>query len=117
MIEKISILTEYKTLKSEMDNLPPSPEHMHWFEYNFLFVLAGAGSVDKLGDHTKLGYEQRKRIYSISNEGRLLFAKGVASYIIFLAETTGVSNKETIATAKTKLAKLNNIDELLSQIH
>ena len=100
-----------------MDKLPASPEHMHWFEYNFLYVLAGAGSIDKLGDHTKLGYDQRKRFYAISNEGRLLFAKGVASYIIFLAETTGVSTKETVTTAKAKLAKLNSIDDLLSQIH
>lgn len=104
-------------LKSEMDKLPASPDHMHWFEYNFLFVLAGEGSIDKLGDHTKAGYNQRKRFYAISKEGRLLFAKGIASYIIFLAETTGISNKETIATAKAKLTKLNNIDELLAQIH
>lgn len=112
-----NIFESESILQSEMNKLPPSPEHMHWFEYNFLFVLAGAGSPDKLGDHTKLGYEQRKRFYTISKEGRLLFAKGVASYIIFLAETTGISNKETISTAKAKLAKLTDIDELLTQIY
>jgi hypothetical protein len=111
------IFDSESVLKLEMDKLPASPEHMHWFEYNFLYVLAGEGSIEKLGDHTKAGYDQRKRFYAISNEGRLLFAKGIASYIIFLAETTGISNKETIALAKAKLAKLNNIDELLAQIH
>ena len=51
-----------------------SPEHMFFFEYNFLFVLAAGGRPDKtaLGDHSPAGYAQRARFYSISAEARLI---------------------------------------------
>jgi hypothetical protein len=53
------------------------PEHMFWFEYNFLYVLAAGGRAEKaaLGDHTPAGYQQRARFYGVSAEGRLLFAR------------------------------------------
>jgi hypothetical protein len=78
---------------------PPSPEHMFWFEYNFLHVLAAGGRPEKaaLGDHTPAGYQQRARFYTISDEGRLNFAKNVASYIVFLAENTGLAPAATCA--------------------
>ena len=38
----------------------------------------------------QVGYAQRARFYGgISAHGRLQFAKGIASYILFLADTTG----------------------------
>ena len=33
--------------RAALEALPPSPEHMFWFEYNFLYVLAGGGRPDK----------------------------------------------------------------------
>ena len=33
--------------RAALESLPPSPEHMFWFEYNFLYVLAGGGKATK----------------------------------------------------------------------
>lgn len=81
---------------------PASPEDVFWFEYNFLYVLAAEGRADKasLGDHGAAGYRQRARFYSVSAQARTLFAKRVADYIIFLAESTGLAG-----TAKTEQAR------------
>jgi hypothetical protein len=91
---------------------------MFWFEYNFLYVLAGGGKAEKsaLGDHSPAGYRQRARFYSISDEGRLNFAKNIASYIIFLAETTALATKERCAAAGKLLASYKTLDELLAGI-
>lgn len=86
--------------------LPADPEHMFWFEYNFLYVLAAGGDAAKssLGDHSPKGYAQRKRFYSISPEGRLAYARRVAEYLIFLAESTGLVPSNRCAEAKARLA-------------
>jgi hypothetical protein len=78
---------------------------MIFFEYNFLFVLAAGGRPEKaaLGDHSPAGYAQRARFYAISPEARLLYAKGVAGYIIFLAEHTGLVPAERCAAARACL--------------
>ncbi|MCU0792723.1 MAG: tagaturonate epimerase family protein [Opitutaceae bacterium] len=92
--------------RAAIEALPPSPEHMFWFEYNFLHVLAAEGRADKaaLGDHTAAGYRQRARFYAISQEGRLRFAKNVASYLLFLAENTGLAPASRVAAARAELA-------------
>jgi hypothetical protein len=99
--------------------LAPSPEAMFFFEYNFLFVLAAGGRPEKaaLGDHTKAGYTQRARFYSVSPEARLLYAKGVASYIIFLAEHTGLVPAERCGAARSQLGRIATHDELLNEIY
>ncbi|ACB77565.1 tagaturonate epimerase family protein [Opitutus terrae] len=104
--------------RQAIEALPPSPEHMFWFEYNFLYVLAGGGKPEKsaLGDHSPAGYQQRARFYSISEEGRLLFAKGIASYLIFLAENTGLATKERCAAAAKLLAGYTSLRAMLSDI-
>lgn len=104
--------------RKAVEALPPSPEHMFWFEYNFLYVLAGGGKPEKsaLGDHSPAGYQQRARFYSISEEGRLLFAKGIASYLIFLAENTGLATKERCAAAAKLLAGYTSLRAMLSDI-
>ena len=78
--------------RAALTSLTPHPDHMLWFEYNFLYVLAANGSHERsqLGDHSPVGYQQRERFYSISDEGRLRYSQRVADYLIFLAETTGV---------------------------
>ncbi len=88
-----------------LDALEPSPDHVFWFEYNFLYVLAAEGRADKdaLGDHSPSGYNQRSRFYSISDEGRLLFACNVARYILFLAENVGISDAVTCQKARAEL--------------
>ena len=92
--------------RAAIEALQPSPEHMFWFEYNFLHVLAAEGRADKaaLGDHTAAGYRQRARFYAISEEGRLGFAKNVASYLLFLAENTGLAPAARVAAARAELA-------------
>ena len=57
--------------RAALESLPPSPDHMFCFEYNFLFVLAAGGRAEKaaLGDHSPRGYAQRARFYSISDGG------------------------------------------------
>jgi hypothetical protein len=104
--------------RAALESLPPSPEHMFWFEYNFLHVLAAGGRPEKsaLGDHTPAGYQQRARFYTISDEGRLNFAKNVATYIVFLAENTGLAPAATCAAARTLLARYATLAEMLNDI-
>ena len=98
--------------------LEPSPEHFFWFEYNFLYVLAAGGSSQKksLGDHSAAGYRQRSRFYSISDEGRLLYAQRVAEYILFLAETTGIASAEKCLAAREELDSYESLQEFLGGI-
>ncbi|MFZ5497177.1 MAG: tagaturonate epimerase family protein [Verrucomicrobiota bacterium] len=98
--------------------LPPSAEHMTFFEYNFLYVLAAGGRPEKaaLGDHSPAGYQQRARFYAISPEARLLFAKRIAAYLLFLAENTGLASKERCAAASRLLETYTTLDALLNDI-
>eukprot|EP00747_Dinoflagellata_sp_TGD_P027486 gnl/TRDRNA2_/TRDRNA2_132644_c2_seq1.p1 gnl/TRDRNA2_/TRDRNA2_132644_c2~~gnl/TRDRNA2_/TRDRNA2_132644_c2_seq1.p1 ORF type:complete len:285 (+),score=47.21 gnl/TRDRNA2_/TRDRNA2_132644_c2_seq1:28-882(+) len=102
-----------------LEQLEPSPDHALWFEYNFLFVLAAEGKAERaaLGDHSPVGFRQRARFYSgISSEGRLRFAQGIASYIIFLARTTGMSSDSACDGAEKRLAEYTTYDQLLADI-
>ncbi|HYP16236.1 MAG TPA: tagaturonate epimerase family protein [Opitutus sp.] len=104
--------------RSALESLPASPEHMFWFEYNFLYVLAADGRPEKsaLGDHSPAGYRQRARFYSISDEGRLLFANNIARYIVFLAENTGLATAERCAAALKLLERYTSLAEMLNDI-
>ncbi|MDP1581672.1 MAG: tagaturonate epimerase family protein [Candidatus Didemnitutus sp.] len=95
-----------------------SPEHMFFFEYNFLYVLAAGGRADKaaLGDHTASGYTQRARFYAISAEAKLNYAKGVAAYLIFLAEHTALVSLARCQAARTLLARYPTLDAMLNDI-
>lgn len=101
-----------------IEALKPSPEHMFWFEYNFLYVLAADGRADKaaLGDHTAAGYRQRARFYAISEEGRLGFAKNIATYLLFLAENTGLAPADRVAAARAKLAATTSLAAFQTEI-
>ncbi len=103
-------------LRRALDMLNPSPDHVFWFEYNFLFILAGKGSAENLGDHSPDGYAQRSRFYSISDQARLLYAKAVAMYIIFLAESTGMVGRDAALKAREKLKGFKTYDDLLDDI-
>jgi hypothetical protein len=104
--------------RAALEALPPSPEHMFFFEYNFLFVLAAGGKPQKsaLGDHSPAGYAQRARFYAISPEARLNYSKGVAGYIIFLAETTGLATAARCAASRKLLAGYATLDSMLNDI-
>jgi hypothetical protein len=104
--------------RRRVEALEPSPEHMFFFEYNFLYVLAAGGRAEKacLGDHSPAGYAQRARFYAISPEARLLYAKGVAGYIVFLAEHTGLVTAERCAAARGLLSRIASHDEFLNEI-
>jgi hypothetical protein len=104
--------------RAALDALPPSPDHMFWFEYNFLFVLAAGGKADKraLGDHGPAGYRQRARFYEISDKARLLYLKNVAAYLLFLAEHTGLAAAARCADARTRLMSYGTVDALLADI-
>jgi hypothetical protein len=106
------------SVRRALEALPPNPEYMFFFEYNFLYVLAAGGRPDKtaLGDHSPAGYAQRARFYAISPEARLAFAKNVADYIVFLAATTGLAEANRCATAAARLERYNTLDEMLSEI-
>src|SRR5688572_16176804 len=101
-----------------LESLPPSPDYMFFFEYNFLYVLAAGGRPDKtaLGDHSPAGYAQRARFYAISPEARLNYAKAVADYIIFLAATTGLADANRCATAAARLERYKSLEEMLGEI-
>ena len=104
--------------RAALDALPPSAEHMVFFEYNFLYVLAAGGKPEKsaLGDHTAAGYAQRARFYAVSPEARLLFSKRIAAYLIFLAENTGLASKERCAATSKLLASYTTLDAMLGDI-
>ena len=104
--------------RAALESLPPSPEHMHFFEYNFLFVLAAGGRAEKtaLGDHTVAGYTQRSRFYSISDEAKMRYAKGVAGYIIFLAQHTGLVEEGRCAAASRLLSRIDSYEKFINEI-
>ncbi|MEI6106597.1 MAG: tagaturonate epimerase family protein [Opitutae bacterium] len=104
--------------RAALEALPSSPEHMFFFEYNFLFVLAAGGKAEKaaLGDHSPAGYSQRARFYALSPEARLNYSKGVAQYLIFLAETTGLVSAGRCAAAARLLASYTSLDAMLNDI-
>jgi hypothetical protein len=104
--------------RGALEALPASPDHMFFFEYNFLYVLAAAGKPEKsaLGDHSAAGYTQRARFYAISEQARFNYAKGVAKYIIFLAENTGLSSNGRCSAARARLDGYTSIDQMLSDI-
>ncbi|MBE7537604.1 MAG: hypothetical protein HS122_04255 [Opitutaceae bacterium] len=110
--------TNQTATRAALEKLAPSPEHMFWFEYNFLFVLAAEGRAEKsaLGDHSSAGYRQRARFYSISEEGRLNYARNVAAYIIFLAEHTGLASIERCRAARSLLERYAKMDDFLGDI-
>jgi tagaturonate epimerase len=113
-----TVFADEPSLRAALDALTPSPEHMFWFEYNFLHVLAADGRAEKsaLGDHTAAGYRQRARFYAISDEGRLNYARNVATYIVFLAENTGLVAADRCAQARERLAEARTVADLVAQI-
>ena len=106
------------TCRAALEALPASAEHMIFFEYNFLYVLAAGGKPEKsaLGDHTPAGYRQRARFYAVSPETRLLFSKRIAAYLIFLAENTGLASKERCAATSKLLESYKTLDAMLGDI-
>lgn len=115
---KTEVFGSADNCRAALESLSPNPNHMFWFEYNFLYVLASEGRAEKsaLGDHSPTGYRQRARFYSISNEGRLRFAKQVAKYIFFLAENTGITGSDLCDSARNKLETYKTFDEFMSDI-
>jgi hypothetical protein len=114
----VSVFADPAACRTALDALAPSPEHMFWFEYNFLFVLAAGGRAEKtaLGDHSPVGYAQRARFYAVSAETRLRYAQGVAGYLLFLAETTGLAPAAACADARRRLDAYRAYDQLLADI-
>jgi tagaturonate epimerase len=112
------VFTSPAACRSALEALPPSPDHMFWFEYNFLFVLAAGGGADKaaLGDHTAAGYRQRARFYAISDEGRFNYARNVARYILFMAEETGLAPAAACAVARKRLDDYADLADLVADI-
>jgi hypothetical protein len=104
--------------RAALESLPPSPDYMFFFEYNFLYVLAAGGRPEKpaLGDHSPAGYTQRERFYAVSPEARLHFSKGIAGYIIFLAENTGLATASRCAEARRRLSRYATVEELVMEI-
>jgi hypothetical protein len=104
--------------RDAIDALPASPDHMFFFEYNFLYVLAAGGRPSKsaFGDHTVAGYRQRARFYSISAEARFRYARNVARYLLFLARDTGLAAPDKIEAARAKLEAYPTIEAMLGNI-
>ena len=116
--ERPGVFDSLHTCQRALESLPPSPEHMFFFEYNFLYVLAAGGRPDKtsLGDHSPAGYAQRARFYAISPEARLNYAKAVAHYIVFLAAATGLVEGNRCANASARLDHYTSLADMLSEI-
>ncbi len=116
--KSVDVFASPATCRAALAALPPSAEHMTFFEYNFLYVLAADGKPEKaaLGDHTPAGYRQRARFYAVSPEARLLFSKRIAAYILFLAENTGLASPERCAAAARLLSSYTTLDAMLNDI-
>lgn len=106
------------TCRAALEALVPSPDHMFWFEYNFLFVLAAGGQAVKsaLGDHSPQGYAQRARFYAISPSARLGYARQVASYLLFLCDTTGLAPAAAVTAARSRLERYTSYEQLVADI-
>jgi hypothetical protein len=115
-IERVFVSPE--ACRALVEALPPSPDHMFFFEYNFLYVLAAGGRADKraLGDHSPAGYAQRARFYAIGPDARLRYLKGVAGYIVFLAEHTALAAPARVAAARRRLDSCGSLAEMLAGI-
>ena len=116
--EKGDVFASPASCRAALEALPPSPDHMFFFEYNFLYVLAAGGKPEKsaLGDHSPAGYKQRARFYAISPEARLNYSKGVAGYLIFLAETTGLVTAARCAATRKLLTGYTTLEAMLGDI-
>ncbi|WP_438480289.1 tagaturonate epimerase family protein [Oleiharenicola lentus] len=116
--KSVDVYASPAATRAALETLPASAEHMVFFEYNFLYVLAAGGKPEKsaLGDHTPAGYQQRARFYAVSPEARLLFSKRIAAYLIFLAENTGLASKERCAATSKLLEGYATLDAMLSDI-
>ncbi len=114
----VDVFASSTDCRAALEALPPSPEHMVFFEYNFLYVLAAGGRPEKsaLGDHTPAGYAQRARFYAISPEARLRFARRIAAYLVFLADTTGLASRERCMAATQRLDSYTTLDAMLDDI-
>ena len=114
----VAVFASPAACRVALEALPPGPDAMFFFEYNFLFVLAAGGRAEKaaLGDHSPAGYAQRARFYAISPEARLHYACGVAGYLIFLAEQTGLVPAARCAAARQRLASFASLAALLDDI-
>jgi len=99
------VFTSPEKCREALSTLKPHPDHMYWFEYNFLFVLAADGRAEKatLGDHSIKGYRQRARFYNISNEARLNYSRRVARYLLFLAESAELVDAKVLSAARKLL--------------
>ena len=53
---------------------------------------------------------------AVSAEARLLFAKRIAAYLVFLAENTGLASRERCAGAAKLLASYTTLDAMLHDI-
>ncbi|MGC4092183.1 MAG: hypothetical protein QM756_30740 [Polyangiaceae bacterium] len=112
------VFTSVATCQQALSALSPNCDHMFWFEYNFLYVLAAEGRAEKsaLGDHSPLGYRQRARFYAVSATAKLGYARLVADYLCFLAETTGMASAARCDAARAKLASYGTYRELVAAI-
>ncbi|MCC5023799.1 MAG: hypothetical protein J6386_13900 [Candidatus Synoicihabitans palmerolidicus] len=81
-------------------------------------MLAAKGQPEKsaLGDHSPAGYRQRARFYAISDEARLGYAKRVAAYLIFLADTTGLASAATCQQVSARLETFTSYADFLNDI-
>jgi len=118
MGKPVDVFASPAACRIALEALPASAEHMIFFEYNFLYVLAAGGKPEKsaLGNHTPAGYKQRARFYAVSPEARLLFSKGIAAYLIFLAENTGLAGKERCAATSKLLDSYTTLNAMLGDI-
>jgi hypothetical protein len=116
--EPADVFASAGVTRAALERLRPNPDHMFWFEYNFLFILAADGRADRgaLGDHTAAGYRQRSRFYRISESAQLNYMRNVASYIVFLAEHTGLVPTVRCEMARRDLAACHTMEEFLLRI-
>jgi len=116
--KETEVFDSEQACRAALEGLKPSPDLMVFFEYNFLYVLAADGRAEKaaLGDHTAAGYRQRERFYTISDETRLLFSKRVATYLVFLAEQTGLVAAPKCASVHERLLAYTSLEAMLDDI-
>ena len=95
-----------------------APSNMFWFEYNFLFVLAGGGRAEKRGARGPYARRLRAARAVLRDQRRGEARTTLAMwprYLVFLAENTGLATAAACAAVSRRLAGYTTLGAMMAE--